>query len=113
MPALAQRYPTNYPHISRDEQGRWWIEDTGMRLTMLLEWIFGDNRFTPEQMVVQFPQLSLAQIHAGLLFYYDHREAVDAAMAREQEEYHRLRSATENPEWQAELCRRVDSLGRS
>ncbi len=33
---------------------------------------------TPDEMVKQFPPLTLAQIHAALSYYYDHQAEIDA-----------------------------------
>lgn len=32
---------------------------------------------SPDQIVADFPQLSLADVHAALAYYYDHREEID------------------------------------
>lgn len=46
---------------------------------------------SPEQIVREYPQLSLAQVHAALAYYYDHRDVVrehlrtDDEFARESE----------------------------
>ena len=32
---------------------------------------------TPEELVEEFPQLSLAKIYAALSYYYDHRKEID------------------------------------
>ena len=31
---------------------------------------------SPEEIVTSFPQLTLAQVHAALAYYYDHREEI-------------------------------------
>ena len=36
------------------------------------------NGMTPEQVHDAYPHLSMAQIHAALAYYYDHKEQVDA-----------------------------------
>jgi uncharacterized protein (DUF433 family) len=51
--------------------------------------------FTPEQMLTQYPSLNLAQVHAALAYYYDHREEIEAAMAEDEkagDEYEQHRS---------------------
>jgi uncharacterized protein (DUF433 family) len=40
---------------------------------------------TPEEMLVQYPGLNLAQIHAALLYYYDHSAEIEAALAEEEQ----------------------------
>ncbi len=46
---------------------------------------------TPEELVEQFPFLTLAQIHDALAFYYDNREEVDRDLAENTEEAVRQR----------------------
>src|SRR3990172_9477931 len=41
---------------------------------------------TPEQIMAEFPQLSLADVHAALAYYLDHREEIQR-QAKEDEEY--------------------------
>ena len=38
---------------------------------------------SPEEIVQQFPQLSLADVHAALTYYFDHREDIDRQMAED------------------------------
>lgn len=35
---------------------------------------------TPDQIIGQYPQLTLAQVHAALAYYWDNREAIDQQM---------------------------------
>ena len=35
---------------------------------------------TPEQIVANFPQLTVADVHAGLVYYLDHRQEMDQQM---------------------------------
>jgi uncharacterized protein (DUF433 family) len=35
---------------------------------------------SPEEIVTSFPQLTLAQVHAALAYYYDHREEIRQQM---------------------------------
>jgi uncharacterized protein (DUF433 family) len=39
---------------------------------------------TPAQIVATYPNLTLAQVHAALAYYYDHREEIQAALAEEE-----------------------------
>lgn len=39
---------------------------------------------SPGQIHEAYPHLSLAQIHAALAYYYEHREAIDAEIAESQ-----------------------------
>lgn len=39
------------------------------------------NGMSPEQIHDQYPHLSMAQIHAALAYYYDHKSAIDDEIA--------------------------------
>jgi uncharacterized protein (DUF433 family) len=41
---------------------------------------------SPDQIVAHFPQLSLADVHAALAYYHDHREEIDGQI-REDERF--------------------------
>jgi uncharacterized protein (DUF433 family) len=38
---------------------------------------------SPEEIVQRFPLLSLADVHAALAYYFDHREAIDSETAED------------------------------
>jgi uncharacterized protein (DUF433 family) len=40
---------------------------------------------TPAEIVATYPTLTLAQVHAALAYYYDHREEIQAAIAAEKQ----------------------------
>ena len=44
----------------------------------------------PEDIIAERPQLTLAQIYAALTYYYANKEAIDAEIAVEIEEYEHL-----------------------
>ena len=48
---------------------RIWLED------VLLEYVH--NEMTPEQLAQRFPTLTLAEIHACILYYLQHKERID------------------------------------
>jgi uncharacterized protein (DUF433 family) len=49
------------------------------------------NGMSPEEFVEQYPHLTLAQIHAALSYYYDHRTEVERDL-RSQDEAWRKRT---------------------
>lgn len=53
------------------------------------------NGLTPEQMIEQYPHLSLAQVHAALAYYHTHRDEFDAKIEREAREAEEIRNAAE------------------
>jgi uncharacterized protein (DUF433 family) len=87
-----------YPHITKDPSvsgGKACVENTRIRVLDIVE-LHREGK-SPEQMLRVFAiPLSLAQIHAALAYYYDHREEVDASFAEDdrwEEEHERLKAA--------------------
>ncbi len=50
------------------------------------------NGWDPEELHVQYPHLSLAQIYAAFAFYYDHQTELDAQIALDVSRADALRS---------------------
>jgi uncharacterized protein (DUF433 family) len=63
-------------HVHRDAEGRAWIDDTNIKvIEVVLDHIaYG---WSADEVHVQHPHLSLAQIHAALSFYFDHQQEFD------------------------------------
>jgi uncharacterized protein (DUF433 family) len=67
-------------HIRLDEHGVAWIDETRVKvIEVAMDWLA--NRSSAEEMHLQYPHLSVAQIHAALAFYHDHKEDFDKAIA--------------------------------
>ncbi len=70
-----------YPHITKIPGvcgGRPAIDGTRVRVVNVVFMEKEGN--TPEQMLEQYPGLNVAQVHAALAYYYDHKEEIDAIM---------------------------------
>jgi uncharacterized protein (DUF433 family) len=82
-------------HIEIDEQGRPWIIGAN---TKVIEVALDKTAqgWSPEEIHFQHPHLSLAQIHAALAYYYDHKEEMDAVIAQQVKEVEALREASMN-----------------
>ena len=52
---------------------------------------------SPENLVREFPDLTLAQVHAALSYYYDHRAEVDQDILENSDEYCRERFDGRDP----------------
>ena len=78
-----------HSHIELDECGRHWIAGTNVKVVevVLDHMAYG---FSPAEIHVQHPHVSLAQIHAALSYYYDHQAALDAEIRRQTDEAQRL-----------------------
>jgi uncharacterized protein (DUF433 family) len=78
-------------HIRLDEQGVAWISNT---TTKVIEIVQEHNAygFDARRLHAEHPHLSLAQIHAALSYYYDHRDEIDAEIARRYNRVETLRT---------------------
>ena len=77
MPMLATEVNS---HIQLDERGVVWIDQTRVKvIEVAMDWLA--NRSSAEEMHLQYPHLSLAQIHSALACYHDHMEAFDKEIA--------------------------------
>jgi uncharacterized protein (DUF433 family) len=72
-------------HITVDKEGVAWIDDTNVKVIEIAidKLAHGSS---PEEMHFQYPNLSLAQIHAALTYYYDHQEQLDSEIERRRRE---------------------------
>ena len=59
------------------------IDDTRVRVKNIVA--LHDEGRTPEQMLEEYPSLTLAQIHAALAYYYDNREEIEQALEEEED----------------------------
>jgi uncharacterized protein (DUF433 family) len=64
-------------HVRIDDAGVAWIEGTQMKVIEVVLDRFAHG-WSPEETHLQHPDLSLAQIHAALAWYYDHQAELDA-----------------------------------
>jgi uncharacterized protein (DUF433 family) len=104
----AAEQPIAYPHLRFDDRGRPWIDDTNVKVIEVVR----DHRAyasSAEEMHEQYPHLSLAQIHAALAYYYDHKQEFDEEIERELRELDELaaRANANSP-----LRRRLRALGK-
>jgi|ERR1035438_990418 uncharacterized protein (DUF433 family) len=90
------------PHIRPDAQGVPWVDDTCVKV---VEVVLSKQAYdlTPEELHEQYPHLSLAQIHAALAYYYDHKAELDADMERRAKLAEELRAQTEDRSLQTRL----------
>ena len=89
------RFPSGTAHIVLDDRGRGWIDDTNVKVIEVVLDKVGWG-LSPEEIHEGYPHLALAQIHAALSYYYDHKAEYDAEIARQTEEAERLHAADLN-----------------
>lgn len=83
---------TSTNHVTLDDSGVAWIDDTNVKVVE----VAADHRAhgtSPEEMHLQYPHLSIAQICAALAYYYDHQPELDSQIAEQMRDYERRRSA--------------------
>ena len=72
---------TTYEHVQIDAQGVPIIAGTTMKVVELVmaQMAYG---WSPEELHLQHPYLTLGQIHSALAYYWDHKEELDADIER-------------------------------
>ncbi len=71
-------------HIERRDDGTAYIVGTPIRVQDVYDW-HELHRRTPDQIVSEHPQLTLADIHSALAYYFDHRDEILRASAAAEE----------------------------
>lgn len=81
MSARAERSANAAPHIHLGDDGVAWIAKTRVKvIEVVLDKLA--HGWSPEEIHLQHRELSLAQIHAALSWYYDHQAELDAEIER-------------------------------
>jgi uncharacterized protein (DUF433 family) len=76
-------------HIEIDENRVVWIADTRVKVIEIAVEKLAHGS-SPEEIHFQYPHLSMAQIHAALAYYYDHREKLDSEILQRLREVNEL-----------------------
>lgn len=50
------------------------------------------QRLSPDEIVAQFPQITLADVYAALAYYHDHREEIRESMRQDEEFINAIRA---------------------
>lgn len=89
--------PTDYKYIWLDDRQVPFIEGTTMKVVELVT-SFRAYGWSPEELHVQYPHVSLSRVYSALAYYWDNREEMDADMQRRFEYVEMLRQeAGESP----------------
>lgn len=72
---------TPYRHIVLDDSGVPLIAGTTMKVIELVNARQADG-WSPEELVIQFPHLTLGQVYSALAYYADHQAELDDDIAR-------------------------------
>jgi len=71
--------------IDRDPKirgGRPKVAGTGLTVSRIAGWY--KMGLTPEEIVLEYPHLTLAQVHAALAYYHVNRDEIEADVAQEE-----------------------------
>jgi uncharacterized protein (DUF433 family) len=74
-----------YAHIQKRDGvcgGKSSIDNTRIRVNNVV-WLH-KHGYAPEQIIIEYPDLSLAQVYAALAYYYDHRAEIEAELAADE-----------------------------
>lgn len=88
--------------IELDERGTAWIAGTRVKvIEVVLDKIaYGSS---PEEIHFQHPNLSLAQIHGALTYYYENQDNLDAQIQSGLEESDKLAIEASDPDFRQKL----------
>ena len=98
---MATAAKVSYPHIVKEPGycgGKASIENTRVRVNNVA-FLHKQGR-TPSEILVEYPDLSLAQIHAALTYYYDHQQEIEAELAESERVF-----AEMDGEWEDHVAR--------
>jgi len=88
---------TEYKYIERDERNVPIIAGTTMKVIELVEAKIAYG-WSPEELHLNHPYLTMSQIHSAFAFYWDNKEELDADMERRFQYAEKLRrDAGESP----------------
>src|SRR3954471_24274896 len=89
-------------HIWLDERGIAWIDQTNVKVAeVVLDKLAHGS--SPEEIHLQYPHLSLAQIYAALSYYYDHQPEFDAEIEQQLQEVESLMAKAEDSPFRQRL----------
>ena len=78
------------PHIWLDDRGVPWVDDTNTKVREIVLDVLAYG-WSPQEIQLNHPHLSLAQIHAALTYYYDHKTDLDREIAESETRIAELR----------------------
>ncbi len=83
----------NYPHIAQPPGQSARLERHPRTRVAMIVADYLWRGWSAEEIARQYPYLTLAEIHAALTYYFDHREAIEGELADEGREVERWKMA--------------------
>lgn len=87
---------TKYEHITIDERRVPFIAGTTMKVIELVAEKIAYG-WSPEELHLQHPYLTLGQIHSALAYYYDHEEKLNKDIERRLQSVMKYKSPGKSP----------------
>lgn len=84
--AMATAAKTVYPHIVKVRGycgGKATIDDTRVRVIDVV--VLHKEGASPAEILLDYPDLTLAQVHAALTYFYDHPGEIEATLALDEQ----------------------------
>lgn len=82
---------SKYPHIEVEAAGVARLEAHPRTRVAQIVMDYLAHGWSPEEICRHYPYLTLAETHAAMTYYYDHRDQVDAEIRAELEQVEHLR----------------------
>lgn len=96
----------SYPHVTIDDVGVARVAGTRLKVKHLVGAKRAGN-WSADELVEQFPGLTLAEVHGALTYYYDHQSELDAEMQRDVDWAEQQRPMLESAELRSTLLARI------
>lgn len=74
---------TTYPHIVKEPGSPARLESHPRTRVAMIVMDYLGRGLGPEDIVRHFPYLTLAEVHAAMTYYHDHRDEIDAEIRSE------------------------------
>lgn len=96
---------TPYFHVELDDNGVPLISGTTMKVVELVQQQMYHG-CTPEELLENYPYLTMGQIHSALAYYWDHKQELDADIARRAQYAREMQAKTKPNRIMQELARK-------
>jgi uncharacterized protein (DUF433 family) len=92
----------SYPHIELRPDGTAVISETTTKVIEIVQDHLA-HHWSADEILRQYPYLSLAKIHAALTYYYDHQQALDDEIDLRWRKVSEIKARRSDPTIQDEL----------
>jgi hypothetical protein len=98
---------TSYPHILKEPGSPARLDSHPRTRVAMIVMDYLGRGLGPEDIVRHYPYLTLAEVHAAMTYYHDHRDEIDAEI---QSELHELEN-TPNPNSRSAVWQKLKAKG--